>query len=416
MLRAAMQGRLISTVLITAVGALGLAACDAPTTPEASVSPAVEPATLPPSDALSNLLRDDLYEILAERDRFVRARKLGTLLPTLGPEAIPVVKQILEDPLLDLRGTETDLLVGFWAAREPEAAATWARHTWSINHRDIALHVALSSWAEAAPGPAINTAWPWIRELGAELEETIVDALVRGWFARNDPPELRQFLAVLPPGIPGQRAIESYVTVKLEQQGPESVEGWAESLPDEPDRTYKLTVFRKVADAVARVDVERATSWCRIHCEGLYGSSMRAIIARAWVFKDGPATMAWLATAPPGSERDYAVQATFTIWVQIDSKAATAWMKGQQTGEPDSWLAPVYGLYAAALVEEDPQEAVQWAMRIENARDRESNLIQLARAWRRKDEAAAERWLEESPLSEEARARVRAPIARRPAP
>jgi hypothetical protein len=52
---------------------------------------------------------------------------------------------------------------------------------------------------------------------------------------------------------------------------------------------------------------------------------------------------------------------------------------------------------------------VEWAQRIQREREREVVLIRIARIWRASDEAAADAWLEQSPLSEEARAKVHDP-------
>ena len=50
---------------------------------------------------------------------------------------------------------------------------------------------------------------------------------------------------------------------------------------------------------------------------------------------------------------------------------------------------------------------IRWAALIESDFDREMALLTIARAWRREDEAAAYAWLDHSPLSEDARERVR---------
>ncbi len=56
-----------------------------------------------------------------------------------------------------------------------------------------------------------------------------------------------------------------------------------------------------------------------------------------------------------------------------------------------------------------------WVERTEGA-DIPITLVQIALAWRRVDEAAAEAWLLRSPLSEEARERARGRKRRRPQP
>jgi len=61
------------------------------------------------------------------------------------------------------------------------------------------------------------------------------------------------------------------------------------------------------------------------------------------------------------------------------------------------------------LAEDSPARAIEWAEQIEGSEEREIVLVDIARTWRERDEAAAEAWLLRSPLSEEAREKARTP-------
>jgi hypothetical protein len=257
------------------------------------------------------------------------------------------------------------------------------------------------------------------------FESIVVIALVRGWYAADDPSELKQWMRELPIGIFRQRAIAAYIRAVIQTQGAEAVQRWAESLPDddatseplpEANRIYKLTVYRRVIDALSQLDIEAAIRWCDTHCDGPYGGNLRSLIARSWVMDDGPSALAWLSGAPEGDDRDLAVRLTFAVWTQKDREAAMGWMAAQTTGEPDSWLRATYPLYSKLLAADAPADAIGWAERIEDDRRREIALIGVARVWRYLDEAAAEDWLLQSTLSDAAREQVRAPIEEGPPP
>jgi hypothetical protein len=124
---------------------------------------------------------------------------------------------------------------------------------------------------------------------------------------------------------------------------------------------------------------------------------------------DGAAALEWLSSAPEGFEKDFAVRVTFEEWTLTDRAAAMAWVADQTTGEPDPRLQPIFPVYARLLAEDSPAEAIGWAERIDHDKKRRFTLIEIARAWREVDEAATESWLEQSPLSEEDREKVRAP-------
>lgn len=394
------------------VGILGLAACDPAPPPEGAPSGPVRAEPLPDSKTLADLVREQLAEVLRDGDAYSRARGLGTLLPTMGPELVPAIQQTLNSRLLDYRAAELDLLLRFWATHEPEQAALWAKDLAPPDYRAAAVFTALRTWAELDPEAASSAAWMWgVDDLALERAAPI--ALVRGWYAADDPSGLSRWISALPPGYLRQRAIAAHLRILIEREGPTAAIRWAEGVPDEPVG-YKLAVFRRLTDTLATMDVEAATAFCETHCQGPYGSNMRSLIGRKWVVRDGPAALAWLSAAARGTERDLAVRVTFAKWARLDREAALAWMTTQTVEEPGPWLAPVYPVYARLLAEIEPREAIGWAQRIEKAEVRQSVLIDVARVWRHLDERAAEEWLLQSSLPPQALESVRAPIGEGP--
>jgi hypothetical protein len=239
---------------------------------------------------------------------------------------------------------------------------------------------------------------------------------VAGWYEAGHP-GLTQYIHDLGGGFSRQIALATYLRAAIAKEGPQAVMDWAASVPDDDDEGYKLTVFRQVAAALALLDHEAAMRWCSAHCDGPYGNNLRSMIAGRWVEDDGPSAMEWLTTAPDGHERDLTIMTTLGVWGREDRDAALAWTAQQidEDGEPPAWLKPALPVYARLLAEqsmlaaESPVVALEWAQRIEKPIQRDFSLITIARKWRERDEAAADAWLEQSPLSEEARAKVRDP-------
>lgn len=408
-----MKNILRSAFCGTAVGVIGLVACDAAPPPNVADTQRVTLEEIPPSETLVDVVRAALADIVRDKDPYARARRLGTLLPTLGADSVPALTQTLDDLVVDLKATDIDLLVRRWATFQPEAAAHWAKDVSPLNYRSAALYSALSQWAEADPKAAIDATWAWAEM--PNFDSVVPVALVRGWYASNDPPELRQYLRSIPADILGQRAIAAYIRVVIETKGTEAAQRWAESLPDgegeDDDKAFKLAAFRRVVDILSQLDIEAAIRWCDTHCSDPFGTDMRSLIARNWVLYDGPAAMAWLSTARPGTERDFCVFVSYGLWSRTARKEAMAWMASQTpAAELDSWLQPAFPVYARLLAGDAPAEAMKYAERIKEAREREVTMIGVARVWRHLDEAAAEKWLAQSPFSEEALASIRAPI------
>ena len=68
---------------------------------------------------------------------------------------------------------------------------------------------------------------------------------------------------------------------------------------------------------------------------------------------------------------------------------------------------PAYAAYARVLTQRDAVAARPWAERVHDEKLRQDALEWVASGWYQRDPSAAEIWLEESPLGEDARERVR---------
>jgi hypothetical protein len=393
------MNRMLHVSFGAAVGALALAGCDAATPPVGGVPGAVERASSASAGALLPALRDE--------DAYARARTLGALLPTLGAEAVPEVEKILVDWTLDLGAGDYELLVRFWASQQPEEATRWAMDWSPPFYRSALVQTALPFWVAADFQSSLVAVQQW-QTLRPDVREAVSRALILGWYAAGHP-GLERFIQDIGGGFERQLALATYLRAAIQKEGAPSVMGWAEAVPED-DPTYKLTVYRQVASALPLFDHAAALRWCEAHCDGPFGNNLRNIIAGRWLLNDGPGALEWLSTAPAGHEKDLAIRANFATWGRMDSEAALAWMANQtDEGEPAAWLKPIFPVYARLLSERSPTEAIEWALRIEKERERETVLIKIARGWRESDAAAADAWLVESPLSEEARAKVRDP-------
>jgi hypothetical protein len=381
-----------------AVGVFALAGCDAGRPGGAS------PATVAPD---SSAAAGTLAQVLHDADPYARARTLGALLPTLGAEAIPEVEQALRDPTLDVGATEHELLVRFWASHAPEAATRWVVDRSPLFYRNALVQIALPLWVAADLQASLIAVREW-ETIRPDVREAAARGLVLGWYAAGLP-GLTQYIQDLGVGFEQQLALATYLRAAIPKEGAPAVMRWAESVPEE-NPTYKLTVYRQVASALPLFDHAAAMRWCEAHCDGPFGNNLRNILAGRWVLSDGPSALEWLSTAPDGHEKDLAIRASFATWGREDPEAALAWMAEQtEDGKLTAWLEPALPVYVGLLAERSPAEAIEWAQRIGREREREVALIKIARRWRESDEPAAEAWLQSSPLSEEARAKVRDP-------
>jgi hypothetical protein len=354
-----------------------------------------------------------IIDALSELDSFKRIQKLSHLLPILGPAAVPQISDALGDSSVDIGAAEIALLTRAWAMHEPAKAMTYASTQSPFGLRLAATMPAAEEMAKRDPEAAVQRIGALMLTPATDVRVLQV-ALVRGWFDSGKP-GLIEWIRDLGVGFPRQRALAAFARRKIRRDGAERVMRWAESLPDEPEK-FKLNAFRQVAAELTHWDRAAGAAFCKAHCEGPFGSQMLMMVGVRWAAYDGPAAIQWLSRAPAGRVRDEAIRDTYRRWIKRDPDVAYAWAAsiGRKNVEP--WFGAVAEFYAMRISWQDPTEAMEWVAIIEDDQRRETSYITIARRWREKDESAAEAWVVQSPLSEEARDKARQPPNRNPGP
>lgn len=347
-----------------------------------------------------DLSYQSLVELIGDRDDFAKASRLGALLPKLGPGALPAVKKVLGDAeALDMGGVEYELLLRYWAAHEPAEAGFYALATSPFGYRVAAIYAAVPPWVTANPQQTLKTVQVFSIQGGDPAAAAQV-VLVRGWYASGQP-GLEEYIRDLGAGFERQRALAAYSMAMLRKRGAEALVQWAEAVPED-EADYKLEVFRAAGPALAAFDVPAAKRFCDAHCDGPHGSNLRNRIATRWAREGAPiGPLEWLESGPEGQERNLAVRLTYAVWGRMDPDAAIRWMNEKTAGEPPAWVRPAWPIYARLLAVDSPAEGLAWAARLDTEKERDVVTLEIAHAWRKKDEAAAEAWLRQSSLPPE---------------
>jgi len=188
--------------------------------------------------------------------------------------------------------------------------------------------------------------------------------------------------------------------------GAEAALGWAEPvLRDEGyEPVFKRSVFQAVAGAAAQWDPERTAAWAEEHLGADYATDGVGIVAKHWGRRDGEAAMVWLGEQPAGELRDQAVREAFGEWTKTDPRSAQAWLVEEK---PAALRDPALEFKAERIVGIEPEVALGFCERIEDSARQQSCLESTAKSWYARDAVAAEIWLQQSSLDEEARSRVR---------
>jgi len=126
-------------------------------------------------------------------------------------------------------------------------------------------------------------------------------------------------------------------------------------------------------------------------------------VGNAMASTDGERAMQWLATLPEGPERQTAVASTYRNWIGNDREAAMRWMRGQ---EVDPWLDPAVHSFAQALAFEDPALGLAWAAQISDPRRREDATWRVATVWAERDPAAYQTWFDSADIPDALKQRI----------
>jgi len=350
-----------------------------------------------------------LRSALGEGDMIERQGRTARLLERLDPFDVPEVAALYErmTPLID--SSELAAFFAAWARFDTRGALDHAL-SWRFpdqkEQREIALRAAIEVWAQRDPAAArlgvekIGTDTPAIRLV-------LRHALVTGWaHSPGEQKGLTSFLADLPPLRNRNQIIETVAQELVRGGGAEAALGWAEPVLRDEDYkpVFKRSVFRAMAGAAAQWDPERTAAWAVEHSEADYATESVGIVAKHWGRRDGEAAMAWLGEQPAGELRDQAVREAFGEWSRADPRRARAWLVEEK---PAALRDPALEFKALRIVDFEPERAVGFCERIEDSARRQGCLEPAAKRWYAKDAVAAETWLQQSSLDDEARSRVR---------
>ena len=116
--------------------------------------------------------------------------------------------------------------------------------------------------------------------------------------------------------------------------------------------------------------------------------------------------MQWVRDLSREEVPELAVREAFRTWLGSDREGAVAWLESET---PTAFHEPAIAFYAKSLSDRDPEESLVWCERLLDSDAQLPCLENAAAKWYREDPVAAETWLQQSPLDEEARRAARTP-------
>ena len=342
---------------------------------------------------------------LGEPDVLDRAERTARLLQDLGPENVAEVVEVYDRMLNILGELAIRPFVTAWARFDPEAAL---RHTlgWPLrDKKELGAGTAIEAWAMRDPEGA-RRAYEQVIKNNPGLQEVLFFDLLTGW-VYSEQEGVEDYIANAPDGV--QNTAVSRVAAKtLRSGGVDALIRWVDSITGNADyeNRFKRKAFQRGSRMVARWDPERAVAWVMENRDQGFAYDGPRILAEEWGITDGPGALEWARNYPDEEQQKEAGREAFRSWFESDHNAAADWLKSESL---TAFHDPIIMYYAKEMGFSAPAEAVGWCERILKERKRLGCLKKIAAKWYRRDALAAETWLQQSQLDEEARQGVRAP-------
>jgi hypothetical protein len=349
---------------------------------------------------------NEILDALSEHDAFTRANRISELIPRLGPESAPQASAALESRSLDLGAADVDLLVRFWGRHDPAGAVQWSAYSAPSAFRLSSVASSIELLAQSDPSAAVNftEALALAQNPAAEVAEV---ALIRGWFWGGGE-GLEQYIADRGTGYSRQRALGEVSRQLVKRDGADAAIAWARQAAGSEDIRFNRAVYRQLGSQLAQLDPASAVAWCEEVCGGELGDGVMTLVAQRWASQDGPGAMEWLSTMPPSFQRDLAIKGAFRGWWRRDARGFRLWAESMTQETPPAWMEPLLENWGGAVGRVKPQQGFEVARLIQDQETRERTYAAIVVAWHTREPGAAAEWLEQSTLSDPAKARIRA--------
>ncbi len=373
--------------------------------------PERDPVPGPLAAAVPEPLAAAIEAALAEPDVLERTGRTARLLQQLGPENVSEVAEVYDRMLNMLGELSIRPFVTAWARFDPEGALQHTRRWPYPPKKDIGAGMAIEAWAMRDPSAALE-AYESMRIRDTELENLLLMDMIGGWVLSGRD-GVADYVATLPSG-----RIDSAITRvtgrTLRHGGMEAAIAWVDSVTgnDAYPNRFKKKAFQRGSRMVARWDPERAAAWVMENRGQPYASEGPRIVAEQWGLKDGRAALEWVRNHPDPERHYLAARSAFLSWLKRDRDGAVEWLNSEDL---TAFHDPAIVEYAKELAKREPAEAIGWCERVLEAKQRFHCLTKVAPLWYQRDALAAEAWLQQSPLDEKARRKVRTPPKKRPA-
>ncbi len=249
---------------------------------------------------------------------------------------------------------------------------------------------------------AAQEAMEWARSIDDEVTRKMaVESILCAW-ARCDPHAAASW-ALNVADDAGSRAFAlTSVFERWAAQDAKAASVYATTL-EQADQTYAIAA---VAPALAGNNPREAIEWAQAFGEEDARDLATHSVVTMWARNEPSEAAAWVMTQPEGFNRADDIRTIVEKWLEADATAAVEWATKLPAGTSrDS----AFDLISSRFADNNPSLAATWGASIDRTELRDARLEALAGTWFSTDPNGFRSWLETSPLSDDAKAKLSAP-------
>ncbi len=247
--------------------------------------------------------------------------------------------------------------------------------------RDFLVAQILNAWARLAPAAAM--AYAENIEPGIGRWNAIVEAH-SGWY-QTDREGALVWLEKQPPGFVKTEGWRSIISTVAD---------------NDPDRALDMVLASSGGDLGAVFPIFQAwanegviTAAARV--EALPPGELRnrglGFVALMWAASDPAAAVDWAGNVEPANAREQALSTVLSNWARNDADAVIQWFS-EQPGKPS--IRQIQNLSTGLAHMDNPSAAIRLAALLEDPREQDQTLSNIARIWSEKDPKGAWAWAE----------------------
>ena len=339
---------------------------------------------------------------LQQPGRLDRIQQLSTILADLDADGFEQARKVFERESFWFEPVEKELFIEAWTRFDPVAAVEAATSQSGATRYSGQLPAAILGWALRDPEAAAIKAEELIKAQPRDSRK-IMTGLLMGW-AQSGKPGVLEYAASLPEERSAFR-VALIAAQEVRWLRTPAVLDWVDGVRDiDLPEDFRRDLFRSVASMAARQDPEAVARWSETHLGQPYADQVARVVIERWLPIDASAAFRWASELGSTKMPPATLQRAFSLWLDEDRAQAMSWIEAAPRERP---YDAAFAAYASHLAKSAPTAALDWAERVQDESLRLVSLEEVALHWHRIAPEAAERWLDDSPLSADARLRVR---------